>query len=155
MEVANSTDHQRQSYIIKVTKTGRLITCKTRHIQYTDNKRVVSLGADKKGTGQLEDIFTQARSVEQGWVIYPYTSNTLIHILQNYGWNRNTKNTPIQQTPKTNYIHSMSHGRLDCVTRSDASWNMIMKSGQRPIRDVTRTRSGQMSHRLEKIGIDT
>ena len=58
IEDANSIDHNGITYIIEVTKMGRLITCKLRHIYSTAITMEWYLQEQiKKGTGCLEDIF--------------------------------------------------------------------------------------------------
>ena len=48
------------------------------HLQDTDNGRVVHLRADfKKGTGWLEDIFTDVSSVEHNRIYNPHAAGTL------------------------------------------------------------------------------
>ena len=48
VEEANITDHHGQSYIIRVTKTGRLITQHETYMQFTNNNGGVHLRADQK-----------------------------------------------------------------------------------------------------------
>ena len=60
-----------------------------------------------------------------------------------------------QAEPKPNSWHIVSGEKLECVTRSDTPQNMIMKTEQSPTKGKTRTRSGQIGCRLERLGIDT
>ena len=78
-----------------------------------------------------------------------------MHTWQNSRWEGSTQNTPIQQSPKTESKYNMSNGRLDHANRSDTPQNMIMKSGQSCSKSETKTRLGQISHRSERLGIDT
>ena len=49
MKETNGTDDQGQSYIIRLMKTGRLITSKhEKPVQYTNNKRTGPLGRRKR-----------------------------------------------------------------------------------------------------------
>ena len=65
VEKANGTDQQGLSYIIRVTKTGRLTTQNMRYICSTPIGTEQYLWKQiKKGTGWLEAIFMEARSVK-------------------------------------------------------------------------------------------
>ena len=83
MEEMNDTDQPRWSYIIRVMKTGRLIMCNTRHICRTPTTIEQYLWEQiKKGTGLLEEIFTEARLLKHNWVSHSYTIYTQMHTLQ-------------------------------------------------------------------------
>ena len=70
------TDHQEQSYIIRVMKTGRLITCNKRHICSIPITTEQYLWEQfKKETGWLEDIFMWAVSVKQVQIPQPNTAH--------------------------------------------------------------------------------
>ena len=80
--------------------------------------------------------------------------NTQSHTLKN-DRGGSTENTPIKQIKKTDSMCNMSDGRLDCATRSNSAQNMSIKSDQSCTKCDTRTRSGWISHRLERLGIGT
>ena len=59
------------------------------------------------------------------------------------------------QSKGTDSSINMSYSKIDCVTMSNASKNMIMRSSQESTKAETRTRSGWISCRPERLGIDT
>ena len=97
----------------------------------------------------------EAKSVKQDQVFCLYTAHTEKQTLHNDKWEESTQSTPIQQSPKTDSRHIVSDGKLDYVMRSDILQNIIVRSGQSTTKGETKTRLGQISCRLERLGIDT
>ena len=72
-----SRDHNGHSYIIRVTKMGRLITCNMRHIHRTLITMEQYLQEQiKKGIGHLEDMFIDMSSVNHNRIFNPYAAGT-------------------------------------------------------------------------------
>ena len=87
VEEVKGTDHHGCSYIIRVRKTGRLIVHYMGHIHSTLITTEQYLqGWIKIGTGQLEDIFINAKSVEHDNGFHLYAADTPMQILHNDRW---------------------------------------------------------------------
>ena len=86
VEGMNSTDHLRWFYIISVMKTGRLITPNIIHIYSTLIKEQYLQEQIGKVAERLEDIFKEARLVQQDQAFHPYTACTQMHALYNNKW---------------------------------------------------------------------
>ena len=67
----------------------------------------------KKGTGCLQDIFMDARSVEHDMVLYLYATGTQMTILLNDRWEESTHNNTIQQSQGTGSGTYMSDVKPD------------------------------------------
>ena len=73
----SNSDHNRRSYIVTFTKTGRLVIQKTIHIGHTPITTGQYLWEQiKKGTGQLEGIFMKTMPVEQDAIIFSRLTDT-------------------------------------------------------------------------------
>ena len=81
---AINSDHNGRFFIIRVTKTGRLIMQNTRHICSTPiTTEQYLLEHIKNGTGQFEDIFTKTISVKHGRMFKSYTAEPQMHMAHN------------------------------------------------------------------------
>ena len=81
----------------RVTKIGKLMMCKRRHICSTPITTKQYLWEHIKGSQWLEDIFSEARSVEQDEVFHPHAMYIQMYCIITGGgvWS-----TTIQQSPK-------------------------------------------------------
>ena len=97
----------------------------------------------------------ELRSFNQDQVFHPYTAHRQMYAVHSNRQEESMQSTPNQQSPKSDSRHIVSDGKQDCGMRSDTHWNMIMMSGKSPAKIEIRTGSGWISHRLERLGIDT
>ena len=103
-----------------------------------------------KGIGCLEVIFTDMNSVQHNG-LNPYAAGTQVNTYHNGRWE---DRTPVQQIKWTSARTGVSGGRQDCDVRSDVPKTEIMKSSQNSRSCKIRSRSGQISKRLERPRID-
>ena len=147
MEEMNGPGHQGQSYITRVMKMSRLIRHNIRYICNTPVTTEQYLQEQiKKGTGQLEDIFMEAKSVKQHWVCHTYRH---MHCTM-AGRRKVCRALPSKESPKGDCMHIVSNGNLDCAMRSETLWNMIIRSTQILTKSEIRNQSGQIICKLRR-----
>ena len=100
-------------------------------------------------------MFLQVRSVKHDRVFRPYTTGTQIKILHKDRWEESTDNTSTQQSKGTDSRANVYDGRPDYATKCETLKCMIIISSQDSTKGDTRTRSGWVDCRLERLGIDT
>ena len=95
------------------------------------------------------------RSVKHDRVFHIYVAGTQINVLHNDQCETSIKNNPTQQSQGTESGNNMSDSKMEWATKGDTPKIMIMGSSQDTLTGKIRTRSGEISHRLERLGIDT
>ena len=83
---------------------------------------------------------------------FTHIQHTYVCTLLNDRWEEKYPEHSHPAEPKTDSRHIVSDDKPDCVMRSDTPSNMIMKSDQNPSRGETKTRSGLISYRPERLG---
>ena len=128
----------------------------TRHIWNKPTTSEQNLWQQKKeGTGCLEDIFMDVSSTKHKRILNAYASGRQMKILCNDKWHDSTYNNPTPQSQGADSITNVPDSKPDCVTKNDEPKNIIITSSQDSTKHDIRTRSGWISCRPERLGIQT
>ena len=152
----NGNNHRGWSYIIHVTKIGRLITQNMRHICSTPITMEQYLQEQiKKAFGWLEDIFMQTVHIECSSMprLQQQTQRHMWTMRRQYWTEGEGILLPILKSEETGGRHNVCHDQPDFITVDNAP-NMNMKSSPSPAKGEVRTRLGWISHRLIRLRID-
>ena len=131
---------------------------KDTYMQHPNNYIAVPLGTDRKRTGWLEDSFMKTMPAENDRMIKSYTTDSKAYMASSNTSDSNGGKVSML-LPSSRASELMS-GILHVMTNQTASLikfrsaNITRKSSSSPVKGKKRTRSGQISCRLIKSGIN-
>ena len=153
VEEMNGTDHQGQSYIIRVMKTSWLIISNTGYICHTPmTTEQYLLEQIIKVAGLLGNIFTQAGSVRQDQVFHLCFLHTQKHSLHNNRWKESMQSTTISRAVKLtpDVFCLIASQTVPQEVIHPRTWSLrVLK----PYKSEIRTQSDWISCKLERLGV--
>ena len=104
-----------------------------------------------KGTGHLNNIFTDTTSIEHNRVFNPYTARTLVNM-----WHDDKQEDKMLdwQTKGVSAGTNVTDVGQECDISYEAPEIEIMKSSWKSRSGDVRTRPKHINHRLERLGTD-